>query len=57
MKRENIVCSTCNRECREMTDSNPTWFGKYVLDKLVEVICVDCHKKGVKFKKMEEVER
>ena len=46
MKNETLVCSRCKKICREQTHDIPTWFGKYVGDKIVEIICIDCWERG-----------
>ena len=51
MSEKTPVCSRCGKECEEQTHGNPTWFGSYQNEKLVEVICIDCWEKGEKWEK------
>ncbi len=45
------ICSHCNRNCQPKSNpAIPTWFGKYLGDKLIEVICRSCYDKGVRYK-------
>ena len=41
-------CDYCGKTPPKQTDAMPTWFGRYVGDKLVKVICVDCYKDKAK---------
>lgn len=47
--KEEIICSICKKEVEEQVDRKPTWFGEYIKDKLVKVICVECWDKGERF--------
>ena len=44
MKTETIKCDYCKERVPEKVDYNPTWFGRYHVEKLVGVICKDCIK-------------
>lgn len=51
MNDKKPVCRKCKKECMEQIDSNPTWFGKYCKDVLIEAICIDCWKNGERWEK------
>ena len=51
MENEVIVCSRCDQRCKEAEHGNPTWFGRYENDKRLEVICIECWKKGERWEK------
>ena len=51
MESEVIVCSRCHKTCKAMVDRNPVWFGRYENEKQLEVICIDCWKKGERWEK------
>ena len=44
-----VICDKCKKECKEMIDDNPTWYGKMYNDKLVTTICIDCWNQGKRF--------
>jgi len=46
MNEKAPICSRCKKQCGEQINSDPTWFGKYSFDELVEVICIECWKNG-----------
>ena len=43
------ICSRCKKICKKQEYADPTWFGKYLGDKLLEAICIDCWEKGEKW--------
>ena len=43
------VCGRCKKTCKKQEYADPTWFGRYFGDKLLEVICIDCWGKGEKW--------
>ena len=51
MKEKTLICRKCKIKCKEQSGVNPTWFGKYQNEDLIEVICVDCWKKGERWEK------
>lgn len=53
MKKEKIICIKCEKECKPMIDSKPTWFGKYQNDRLITAICSECWDGGYKWKEVE----
>jgi hypothetical protein len=42
MKIENIICDYCKKPVPKQIDEMPTWFGRYIADELIGVICIDC---------------
>lgn len=46
-----ILCTHCQKAVKTMIDDHPTYFAHREANKYIEVICVDCYKKGIKFKK------
>jgi len=46
MDEKRPICRKCKKQCEEQIYADPTWFGKYSRDKLVEAICIDCWRKG-----------
>ena len=54
MEKEIIICSRCGQKCKKQIDYNPTWFGRYKNDQLLEAICVECWNKGEKWNKKDK---
>ena len=55
MKTE-LKCSGCNQDMpKENLDkeNNPTWFGTYKGTELLQWICAECWKKGIRYDKVE----
>lgn len=44
--KEEAKCSVCSEKVKPMIDSNPTWFGTYLSDKIIKVVCSECYGKG-----------
>lgn len=44
MNEKEIICGYCNEKVPEQKDQWPTWFGRYIRENLVSVICKDCLK-------------
>ena len=45
---ESVTCFCCGKKVRLQNDaSDPSWFGSYLNDHLVQVVCTECHRKGV----------
>lgn len=52
--KTNLKCKGCNIEIpKESLDKewNPTWFGMYRHGLLIQWICVECWKKGIRYSK------
>jgi hypothetical protein len=49
LEPEPAICSKCQQKCKDMIDSNPTWYGKMYNDKMVTAVCVDCWNQGERF--------
>lgn len=48
-EKEKIVCSICKQEVKD-TGFVRTWYAEYWNDKILKVICKECHDKGERFK-------
>ena len=56
MKTE-LKCSGCNQDMpKENLDkeNNPTWFGTYKGTELLQRICAECWKKGVRYEEIKD---
>jgi len=51
MDEKTPICGRCGNKCKEQEYAEPTWFGRYERDRLIEAICIDCWKKGEKWDK------
>jgi hypothetical protein len=49
MDEKRPICKKCNSQCKEQIHADPTWFGRWLGDKLMEAICIDCWNKGEKW--------
>ena len=57
MKRETPICGRCGEKSQEQESDNPTWFGKYHFDILVDAICIGCWKNGERWDNKEKKEK
>ena len=53
MKNKEITCCGCNNELLSVE----TFYGSYNGDKLIDGVCIPCHKKGVRTKAQKEFYR
>ena len=44
MNIEKIICDYCKKPVETQVDDQPTWFGRYVKEQLIGIICKNCLK-------------
>ena len=50
VKREVYVCSHCHQKVKEQIDCNPTWYGIFRGNNILEIICIECWSNGIRLK-------